>query len=143
AFSLDLVTTFVNTATMHDYGPNIPGKILTALVLAGGSAGVNSLLVALGYRERKTPETVTPKPPPNTAWIAVRIRCQKAVGPVQVFIGMKPNANSPPPLVGGIAGSSKPGMRYFLSDPGRFPGYGGHPVEANTQTSIELVDGTV
>jgi hypothetical protein len=142
AFSLDLVTTFINAAMTHDYGPNIPGKILTALVLAGGSAGVNNLLVALGYRQQKTPETVTPKPPPNTAWIAVRVRRQQASGPVQVFIGVKPDANTPPPLVGVIAGSSRPGLRYFLSDPGRFPGYGGHSVPANTQTSVELVDGT-
>ena len=30
-----------------------------------------------------------------------------------------------PPLVGIITGSSRPGLRYFLNDPGRYPGYGG------------------
>ena len=35
-----------------------------------------------------------------------------------------------------------PGLRYFFSDPGRFPGYGGHAVPANTQTSVELLGAT-
>jgi hypothetical protein len=137
-FSLDVVTDFVNAATFHNAAPMTAGKVLTALVLAGGSAGVNTLLVNLGYRERKTPETLAPKPPPTVAWIAVRVRREKAVGPIQVFIGVKPDGSPLPPLVGVIAGSSKPGVRYFLSDPGRFPGYGGHAVPANTATSVAL-----
>jgi len=35
--------------------------ILTAMVLAGGSAGVNRILVALGFRTQVRPETVEPK----------------------------------------------------------------------------------
>jgi hypothetical protein len=117
----------------------LPGTILTALVLAGGSAGVNNLLVALGYREKKTPETVVPKPPQNKAWVAVRLKRKEAVGGVSVFIGTRPAAGGHPPLVGVIGGRSKPGFRYFLSDPGRFPTYGGHQVPANTEISIDLV----
>src|SRR5215813_1961306 len=120
-FSLDLVTSLVNAATTASFPPSDTGKILTALVLAGGSAGVNNLLVALGYRQQRTPEAVAPKPPPTKAWIAVRLQRRKAVGPVTVLMGTPPQASDPPPLVGVISGTSRPGLRYFLADPGRFP----------------------
>jgi len=58
-----------------------PGMILTALILSGGSSGVNSLMVALGYRERGRGEDVVPKAPENQAWIAARAVGVKAVGP--------------------------------------------------------------
>ncbi|MGO7208990.1 hypothetical protein ACCT30_49410, partial [Rhizobium ruizarguesonis] len=48
-------------------------QVLTALVLAGGSASVNQLFVALNLREAKTIETVTEKVPPNKAWIAIKV----------------------------------------------------------------------
>lgn len=125
-FELDLMTTIVDSMTNAHHATSLSGKILTALVLAGGSAGVNNLLVALGYRQKRTPETETPKPPPTQAWIAIRLARQRAIGQVQVFVGTPPAAGQRPPLVGIIHGTSKPGIRYFLSDPGRFPGYGGH-----------------
>jgi phospholipase C len=63
----------------------------------------------------------------------------QAEGPVQVFVGTRPAAIALPPLVGVIHGRSKPVIRYFLSDPGRFPGYGGYQVPANIDLSVELV----
>jgi hypothetical protein len=140
-FDLDLVTTLVNASTTTvDYKPALPGLVLTALVLAGGSAGVNNLLVTLGYRQRRTPETVAPKPPATEAWIAVRLlRTPGTTGPVLVFIGVQPGpAPAMPPLVGIIEGSSRPGLRYFLNDPGRYPGYGGHAVPANTAITVRI-----
>jgi hypothetical protein len=133
------MTSIVNSTTTAALAPRPMGKVLTALVLAGGSAGVNNLLIALGYRQKKTPETSTPKPPPTQAWVAIRLDRVRAVGQVQVFLGTPLAANASPPLVGVIHGSSKPGIRYFFSDPGRFPGYGGHSVAANSDVSIELV----
>jgi hypothetical protein len=47
--------------------------ILTAAILAGGSAGVNTMLVALGFREVKTPATIAPRVPPDRAWIALHV----------------------------------------------------------------------
>jgi hypothetical protein len=138
AFTLDIVTSLINAATTGTHRPSVPGKILTALVLAGGSAGVNNLLVALGYRQKKTPETTAPSPPPDRAWIALRVDRKLAARPVNVFLGARPAAGRPP-LVGVIKGSSKPGLRFFLSDPGRFPGYGGHQVPASSEIAIDLV----
>lgn len=134
-FSLDVVTSLVNASTTLNYPVNFPGKILTAMVIAGGSAGVNNLMVSLGFRQVKTPATVTPTPPPNKAWIAVGINRVDAVGGVDVFIG--PAANTP--MVGRITGSSRPGIiQYFLSDRGRFPGYGGHEVAPNVDIVVRL-----
>lgn len=138
-FKLDLMASIVNSTTTAAVAPSSMGKVLTALVLAGGSAGVNNLLIALGYRQKKTPETATPKPPATQAWVAIRLERERAVGQVQVFLGTPQAANARPPLVGVIHGASKPGLRYFLSDRGRFPGYGGHSVPANSDVTIELV----
>ena len=142
-FKLDLMASMVNSATTAAASPSLMGKVLTALVLAGGSAGVNNLLIALGYRQQKTPETAIPKPPPTQAWVAVRLNRARAVGQVQVFLGTPSAVNARPPQVGMIQGASRPALRYFLSDPGRFPGYGGHSVPANSDVTIELlgVDG--
>jgi hypothetical protein len=138
-FSMDLITNLVNSATKAGHSANIPGMVVTALVLAGGSAGVNNMLVALGYREKKTPATVAPRPPAGNAWISVLINRKQAVGSVLVFMGTPSATNDPLPLVGVIRGSSKSGLRYFLSDPGRFPSYGGHQVQANDKITVELV----
>jgi hypothetical protein len=48
-------------------------QVLTALVLAGGSASVNQLFVALNLREAKTIETVAERAPPEKAWIAIKV----------------------------------------------------------------------
>ena len=143
-FALDLVTTIANSADPKEPHPvSGVGKLVTALVLAGGSAGINNILIALGYRQRRTPETATPKPQPNQCWVAVRLTRKQANGPVQVFIGTRLAAGGSPPLVGIISGTSMRGLRYFLSDPGRFPGYGGYGVPANSEVTVEVagVDG--
>jgi hypothetical protein len=137
-FDLDLMTTIVNSMMNTTHLPSTSGQVLTAMVLAGGSAGVNNLLVALGFRQKQTPETATPKPPSNKAWIAVRLDRQLAVGQVEVFLGVPPAVGQQPPLAGVIHGKSKPAYRYFFSDPGRFPGYGGHTVPVNSSISLEL-----
>src|SRR5262252_7366239 len=99
------------------------------MVLAGGSAAVNNVLVGLGFRQRRSPEALTPKPPPDKAWIAVRIIRQNVVGPVNVFLGPPPVAPAThPPIVTVIHGTSHPKLRYFLNDRGRFPGSGGYTV---------------
>jgi hypothetical protein len=138
-FGLDLVTTVVGAATGGQTDSSVPGTVLTAMVLAGGSAGVNNVLVALGFREKKTPEAAIPKPPPDKAWIAVRINRKLAVRSIEVHIGTPSAANAPIPLVGMINGTSKRGLRYFLSDPGRFPTFGGHQVPAGVETRVDVI----
>ena len=80
---LDIVGSLARSYAVH------PGRVadadhwetvlLTALVLAGGSAGINSMLRSLGYRSID-PDPVHVRPPPTEAWIAVRWRGAKLDG---------------------------------------------------------------
>jgi hypothetical protein len=143
-FDLDLITSLVNESTSLAYPVSKAGLILTAMVIAGGSAGVNHLLVSLGFRQVRTPETVTPKPERNEAWISVRLNRVKAVGQVDVCVESKPadaGAADPaaaPTVVGSIRGTTNTSWRYFLSDPGRFPGYGGWTVTPGHTITVTL-----
>jgi hypothetical protein len=143
-FGLDIVTRLVNVYAETDYPVNFPGTLITALVLAGGSSGVNNLLVALGFRSIKTSEQIAPKPPRTEAWISVRLIREAAVGPVTVLIGPHGAAL---PVAGTITGSSNasPLRRFFLRDYGRFPTAGGFSVTPGTQAyevRLEGVDNT-
>jgi len=151
-FNLDIVTSLVNGATTQQFPVSTAGAVLTALVIAGGSSGVNTMLVGLGYRQVRTPETVLPKPPPQKGWISVKITRVQVHGAVEVFIGTPVTRQEPdgaggtrtitePPAVGTITGTSRNNLfRYFLRDLGRFPGYGGFEVAANQQCAV-LVKG--
>ena len=132
AFDLDIVTNLVNVYSQKSYLINFPGTFVTALVLAGGSSGVNNLLVALGFRSVKTADQAAPKLPPTEAWISVRLIRAAAVGPVNVLIGKKDEAL---PVSGTITGSSSTSAlrRFFLRDYGRFPTAGGFAVSPGTQ----------
>ncbi|MEI9423438.1 hypothetical protein O7A70_19930 [Mesorhizobium sp. Cs1299R1N1] len=131
-FNLDITTSLVNSVTAHNppFEPGYVGYILTAMVIAGGSAGVNTMLVALGYRELKVPE-VAKRPPPTKAWISIRaIRDVAKTGDIEVFLGKWIDKDTVPPRVGTITGSSKGNIfTFFLKDRGRFPAYGGFEID--------------
>ncbi|TCA34320.1 hypothetical protein E0H70_07240 [Rhizobium leguminosarum bv. viciae] len=143
-FDLDVVTALVNAS--HEYAPkgiNAGGQILTALVLAGGSSGINAILVAFGYRQVNTPQNA-PKPPPTKAWVAIRaIRDPNDEGgDIEVMIGpMQTLSNSlaEPPYVGVIKGRSGHGIvSFFVRDMGRFPSYGGFEVDPTQELYVIL-----
>jgi hypothetical protein len=124
AFSLDITTTLMNLYTGANFASGLMGQILTAAVIAGGSAGVNTLLRALGFREIVQPEAETAKPPANRAWLAVIHKRGDADGPVNVVIvegDKKTVARTIPPSIGGGWFA-----RNFRRDRGRFPPSGGH-----------------
>jgi len=143
-FNLDLMTALINAVSTQPLAANSStGLILTAMVIAGGSAGMNSLLVGLGFREVKTPETA-PKPPPTKAWISVRALGKRVKGDIAVYIGKDDNGI---PRVGTISGSSPSGWRrFFLIDRGRFPHYGGYeldPAGGPYSVALKTADGSV
>jgi hypothetical protein len=125
-FKIDLITSLARLIS-----PNVPeldatGRILTAMVIAGGSAGVNNLMVGLGIRQQRTPETVAPRPPQGKGWISVSIvRTDRINGPVTVAIGVANNTGQIP-VVASLDRSTTPAYRYFFRDRGRFPGSGGY-----------------
>jgi hypothetical protein len=135
-FKLDIVSGLAKIITPATPPLDAAGPILTAMVIAGGSAAVNNLLVTLGFRQLRTPETVTPKPPLNKGWISVSvIRTNAIKGPVDVRIGV-PDAAGAVPAVARLAKSTKPGWRYFFHDPGRFPGAGGYAVSSGATVKV-------
>jgi hypothetical protein len=139
AFDLDIVRDLVVAYSTIPTPSSFPSQFISALMLAGGSGGVNKVLVTLGFREVKTAEQVIPKPAPTRAWISVSLTRDRARGPVDVLIG--PQAN---PLVAGtIGGSSRSvGMfwllTYFVRDYGRFPTAGGFAVDPGKAVTVRL-----
>jgi hypothetical protein len=137
-FKLDIVTRLVNiysqTDTPFENGPL--GYIITALVVAGGSAAVNNLLIALGFRSVKTADEVRPKPPKTKGWVAVALNRKEAVGPVDVLIGDP--AGGDPPIAGTISGDKRREgfVRFFLRDRSRFPMSGGFELPEGTNCKV-------
>jgi hypothetical protein len=113
-------------------------KIITSLILAGGSAGIYNLMVALGFRSRREAE-VDPKPAVGQAWVALRVKRVNAVGPVNVVVAEK--AQMPPDLLQ-IAGSirfTRPSLKeLLLRNVDRFPQNGGYVVGPNKAYVIKV-----
>lgn len=136
-FDLDVVGKLARLIQPDIASDDWTGRILTAMVIAGGSAGVNNLMVSLGFRQARTPDTVAPKPPATEGWISVSVTRKQAKGQVSIFIGTEVNGRTP--IAGVINQSTRAGWAsYFLRDPGRFPGYGGYAVRAGSEVRVEV-----
>jgi hypothetical protein len=130
----DLVAAYTNvTVTNPDFGT----QFITALIIAGGSVGVNNLLVALGYRDKNKAEEVIPKPKEDRAWVAVEVKRDKAVGAVRVLIAEV--ANVPAVPIAGTALAKRPGLLSLLFlGTNRFPRSGGYEVKPYTAYKIQV-----
>ena len=113
------------------------GYFLTALVLAGGSASVNTIFKGLGLRTVGTRDDVAPKPPPEQAWIAVSLNRKNAVGPVEVFVT---DVSGVATLVGMITGNAHPPglLRWLVRDDMRFPTAGGHALAGDADYAVSI-----
>jgi hypothetical protein len=132
-FRLDIVTSLINTYSVAQSPANWAGFLLTAMIIAGGSAGVNRIFRTLGFRAVSSEEQ--PAPPPlnnDEAWVAITMLRDRAKGSARVLINEA--------VVGTISGASpKLGfLRYFVRDKGRFPQTGGHTVKAGEECTIEV-----
>jgi hypothetical protein len=115
-------------------------RLLSALVLAGGSAAVNQLFTALGLRPPVSPETSPSQriPASKQAWVSVRIIRDKAMGEVEIGWSVVQNPSDEQknaPAIAGVVGQTR-GFRarlgeLFFADPLRWPSYGGHTVNAD------------
>jgi hypothetical protein len=83
AFGLDVMASLIAAYKSPSNAPVNPASIsgpvslfVTALILAGGSSGVNKIMTALGFRNDHREEDVTPRPPINKACVAVRVNRQ-------------------------------------------------------------------
>lgn len=137
AFDIDIIAQIA-----RDYSSTAPSEqefsqFVTALVVAGGSGGVNTLLTKLGMRDPARAQDVIPRPGPTEAWISVRLTRDQAVGPV--FVALKRDAGAFE-YAGTINGSTHPRgvLSWFIRDFGRFPNSGGHTVTPTIPYSIQL-----
>ena len=128
---------------MGDYGRTPTGssaqvaRIIEAMIIAGGSAGVYNLLVALGIRSARRREQVVPEPKSDEAWISVGLREKtKVAGPVDVMITEKGKTTE---YLGTInAALKQPGLRsYFVRDPERIPPSGGITLQPGIVYTVE------
>lgn len=146
AFKIDVMTDLLNVYTEgNDYASNIGTQILTALIIAGGSSGVNNLLSAFGYRNTPPIEDVTPAPPPDKAWIAVRVKRKAARSAVQVHITEEPRPPAGLTSIAGTCMNGRPGLLSLLMrNNDRFPQNGGYSVKPDSafRISVSSVDGT-
>ncbi|WP_118134701.1 hypothetical protein [Oceanicella sp. SM1341] len=129
-FGLDIVASLISaySAAPLESGP-VSGT-LTALVLAGGSAGVNRLMRGLGFRASDRAAEVAPDPG-TRAWVSVRVSRRQAKGPVAVTVTRAPAGTPEPAAIAGTLGARPPGLRQLMfRAPDRFPGNGGYAVEA-------------
>ena len=142
-FDMDIVTDLVNIysqrVTPFPHGPQ--GYVTTALIVAGGSAAVNSIFVALGFRSVITPAQIAPKPPLTEGWVSVTLLRGKATGPVDVLIGAPPVAPGvQAPIAGTITGGTRFSkfVRLFVRDASRFPMSGWYAVPAGALCQVQL-----
>ncbi|WP_029062629.1 hypothetical protein [Labrenzia sp. DG1229] len=137
-FKLDVVTDLFNIYTQPSkmLDGQVIGFILTAMIVAGGSKGVNKLLRTLGLRSLDIPEEVTGPRDETKAWISVKLTRKNAVGPVSVLYGPE-DAMS---VIGTISGDGElRGFKtLFFRDSSRFPQSGGYTVTAGETCSAVL-----
>lgn len=142
-FEMDIVTDLVNVYAQRGtpFPRGAEGYLITALIVAGGSAAVNNILVALGFRSVVTPAQLAPKPPRTEGWISVTLLRKQALGPVDVLIGAPPvPPATQPPIAGTITGGSRltKFVRLFIRDASRFPMSGGFAVPAGSLCQVQL-----
>lgn len=73
-------------------------KFLSAMILAGGSSGINRILVALGFRSLVRPDTEKPLPEKTEGWISVRVddaRKREKRSPAHVSLAEVDNPDQP------------------------------------------------
>lgn len=77
-FNLDVMAALVRAydpglGLANSTGSSSFSKFLSAMILAGGSSGINRILVALGFRSLVRPDTEKPLPEKTEGWISVRV----------------------------------------------------------------------
>ena len=113
-------------------------KFITSLILAGGSAGIYNLMVALGFRSQREAE-VNPKPPVGQAWVAVRVKRVRAAGPVNVVVAEKAQMPADVLQIAGSIQFTRPSLKeLLLRNVDRFPQNGGYVVAPNKAYVIKV-----
>jgi hypothetical protein len=143
SFSLDEFGQLISSYNGGAAATGWTTSVITALVIAGGSAGVNRMLRAVGYRPVSVQEDAV-KPPRTEGWIAVidtRPAASKAYQDYDVLVR---NNGGTWAVVGSIERTAARGgiFRWMLRDHRRFPTSGGLPVPLGTDVEVAVQDRT-
>lgn len=116
-------------------------SLISALLLAGGAAGVRNLMVSLGLAMPTAELERPPLPQSDKAWLSMRDARADRSGPLTIWLrATAPEAARREPfIVGSIAGGTKTpkGLaRIFLPDKSRFPVVAGYAVDVGTTYDI-------
>ena len=135
-FQLDIVGMLIKAYNPQvAAGPHIVSGAVTALMLAGGSAGVYNVLVKLGIRSPRT-DAAPPQPDETKAWLRVGLKRKDASGPVNVEVDQGGGYQT----AGVIYGSYRPPgfFSVFVREKGVFPSTGGYTVAAGKAVKVKL-----
>lgn len=132
---------------LNDVGAGIEAQgnwgsvLISALIIAGGSSGINTLFRNLGLRQ------VLPDAPPkpalsqSEAWISVKVN--GGVPGDAFHVAIAPSTLATGPELAGSVEVKSFGVRLreaFRSEPQRFPNYGGWSLDAGKPYRIEVID---
>ena len=138
-FEMDVISSLLAVyAPGDEYPSTLATEILTALTIAGGSSGVNTLMAAFGYRNTQA-DAETPAPPKDKAWISVRVQKKQAESPVQVHVTEDPRAPADLPAIAGTCLVGRPSLLSLLMrNNDRFPQNGGYTVTPDKAYRISV-----
>ncbi len=111
--------------------------LLTALVLAGGSAGINTMLRSLGYRSIE-PDPVHVRPPPTEAWIAVRWRGDAVANADRLDVLIRKEGDADWSIIGTVATTGGKLLGWLFRDRRSFPPSGGFVVPLGVPTAVAI-----
>lgn len=126
------------------YLGNVFTQTISAMVLGGGSVGVNRVLVALGFRSQVRPETIEPTLEPLEAYVAIRVRGMSDTSMYRVNMdSVDPIPADTPTTLGFVGGSTS--VRARLAETlfpvrARIPRSGGLRVSTQKAYRISVTD---
>ncbi|PDS77905.1 hypothetical protein [Rhizobium sp. L43] len=146
SFKYDVFKDVLTLVSPEQGAPNETiSRLLSALVLAGGSAGVYNLLVRLGFRSPPAPLASIPALDETEAWISVTVNTTEPVAAVCIAEKIDDASYQPAKLLGVLKQSKLRGVAgfnmilgVFLANPMRYPNYGGRKVKANIDYRITV-----
>jgi hypothetical protein len=143
--NIDIVAALIKAYTNDAPLGSFPTRFITALILAGGSAGVYNIMRALGYRSGEREEIVNPRPPKDKAWVAVWATRKDSKSEIFVTVRKIGPADdkSPAPIAGMIQMRRPSLIELILRNRNRFPQNGGYTVSPKTvyEIAVESKDG--
>jgi len=125
-FGVDILASLINVYRKDPIQSQVVSQLITAMILAGGSATVNKIFIALGLRSIPIPP-MDIRPPELKAWVAVNVKQGNSKNRVMVHLkdGGVAQSNDPAPI-SGTACFGAPNLLQLLGrNRNRFPSNGG------------------